>query len=53
MKKMYFIAIYPPEEIIEEIKAFKRDMAVSYGNSKALKMKLILLFSLLFPENWN
>jgi 2'-5' RNA ligase len=36
MKKMYFIAIYPPE-IIEEIKAFKRDMAVSYGNSKALK----------------
>ncbi|UHO38679.1 2'-5' RNA ligase family protein [Chryseobacterium capnotolerans] len=37
MKKMYFIAIYPPEDIIEEIKVFKRDMAVSYGNSKALK----------------
>lgn len=37
MKKMYFIAIYPPEKIIEEIKLFKRDLAISYGNSKALK----------------
>ncbi|MCS4303807.1 2'-5' RNA ligase family protein [Chryseobacterium sp. BIGb0232] len=37
MKKMYFIAIYPSEEIIKEIGAFKKDLAVSYGNSKALK----------------
>ncbi|OCA79615.1 2'-5' RNA ligase [Chryseobacterium contaminans] len=37
MKKMYFIAIYPPEEIIEEIKEFKRDLAISFQNSKALK----------------
>ncbi|WP_250255323.1 2'-5' RNA ligase family protein [Chryseobacterium sp. Marseille-Q3244] len=37
MKKMYFIAIYPPEEIIEEIRTFKKDLAFSYGNSKALK----------------
>ena len=34
---MYFIAIYPPQEIIEEIKVFKRDLAIHYGNSKALK----------------
>ncbi|NIF07881.1 2'-5' RNA ligase family protein [Chryseobacterium sp. Tr-659] len=37
MKKLYFIAIYPPQEIIEEVKVFKRDLAVNYGNSKALK----------------
>ncbi|WP_288447366.1 RNA 2',3'-cyclic phosphodiesterase [uncultured Chryseobacterium sp.] len=37
MKKMYFIAIYPPQEMIEEIKEFKRDLAIHYGNSKALK----------------
>ncbi|REC47102.1 2'-5' RNA ligase family protein [Chryseobacterium pennipullorum] len=37
MKKLYFIAIYPPQDIIKEIQAFKRDMAVSYDNSKALK----------------
>ncbi|MCJ7933572.1 MAG: 2'-5' RNA ligase family protein [Chryseobacterium sp.] len=37
MKKLYFIAIYPPEEMIEEIKVFKRDFAEEYGNSKALK----------------
>lgn len=36
MKKMYFIAIYPPEEIIAEIKVFKKDLAISYGNTKAL-----------------
>lgn len=34
---MYFIAIYPPQEIIEEVKVFKRDMAIHYANSKALK----------------
>lgn len=37
MKKMYFIAIYPPQEIIEEIKVFKQDFALNYGNSMALK----------------
>ncbi|GAA4167022.1 2'-5' RNA ligase family protein [Chryseobacterium ginsenosidimutans] len=37
MKKLYFIAIYPPQEIIEEIKIFKKDLAVNYENSKALK----------------
>ena len=36
MKKMYFIAVYPPQEIIDEIKAFKTDLALHYGNSKAL-----------------
>ncbi|UEQ74728.1 2'-5' RNA ligase family protein [Chryseobacterium arthrosphaerae] len=36
MKKMYFIAIYPPDGIIEEIKVFKRDLATVYDNSKAL-----------------
>lgn len=36
MKKRYFIAIYPPKEIIEEINVFKRDFAISYENSKAL-----------------
>lgn len=37
MKKMYFIAIYPPQHIIEEISIFKKDLAINYGNSKALK----------------
>lgn len=37
MKKMYFIAVYPPQEIIEEIKVFKKDLATNYVNSKALK----------------
>ncbi|PWN69844.1 RNA 2',3'-cyclic phosphodiesterase [Chryseobacterium phosphatilyticum] len=37
MKKLYFIAIYPPKEIIEEVKVFKRDLAIYYDNSKALK----------------
>lgn len=37
MKKMYFIAIYPHSELIEEIKVFKKDLATNYGNSKALK----------------
>ncbi|KAA2224862.1 2'-5' RNA ligase family protein [Chryseobacterium sediminis] len=37
MKKMYFIAIYPPQEIIEEVKVFKKDLAIHYANSKALK----------------
>lgn len=36
MKKRYFIAIYPPREIIEDVKVFKRDFAISYDNSKAL-----------------
>ncbi|MCU7618381.1 RNA 2',3'-cyclic phosphodiesterase [Chryseobacterium sp. PBS4-4] len=37
MKKMYFIAIYPPQEIIDEVKVFKKDLASNYNNSKALK----------------
>lgn len=36
MKKKYFIAIYPPSEIIEEIKIFKKDLATTYGNTMAL-----------------
>lgn len=34
---MYFIAIYPPQEIIDEIKIFKADLALNFNNSKALK----------------
>lgn len=34
---MYFIAIYPPQQIIEDVKIFKRDLAIHYGNTKALK----------------
>lgn len=37
MKKMYFIAIYPPQEIIDEVKVFKEDLAFNFANSKALK----------------
>jgi len=37
MKKMYFIAIYPPQNIIEEINVFKKDLAINFANSKALK----------------
>jgi 2'-5' RNA ligase len=37
MKKMYFIAIYPPQEIIDEVKVFKEDLALNYNNTKALK----------------
>ncbi|MFZ4931926.1 2'-5' RNA ligase family protein [Chryseobacterium sp. Mn2064] len=37
MKKLYFIAIYPPQEIIEDVKTFKKDFVENYGNSKALK----------------
>lgn len=37
MKKMYFIAIYPPQEIIDEVKVFKEDLALHFNNSKALK----------------
>jgi 2'-5' RNA ligase len=37
MKKMYFIAIYPPQTIIEEINVFKQDLAANFANSKALK----------------
>lgn len=36
MKKMYFIAVYPPQEIIDEIRIFKKDLALHYDNSKAL-----------------
>jgi len=34
---MYFIAIYPSQQIIEDVKIFKRDLVIHYGNTKALK----------------
>lgn len=34
---MYFIAVYPPQEIIDEVKIFKEDLALNFNNSKALK----------------
>jgi len=37
MKKLYFIAIYPPQQIIDELKEFKLDFALNYASSKALK----------------
>lgn len=37
MKKMYFIAIYPDQKIIDEVRVFKDDLALNFGNSKALK----------------
>lgn len=37
MKKLYFIAIYPPQQIIDDVKVFKTDLAMNYSNSKALK----------------
>ncbi|MFL9834848.1 2'-5' RNA ligase family protein [Chryseobacterium terrae] len=37
MEKMYFIAIYPEQKIIDEIRAFKEDLAQNFANSKALK----------------
>jgi 2'-5' RNA ligase len=37
MKKLYFIAIYPPQQVIDEVKIFKQDLALHYDNSKALK----------------
>lgn len=37
MKKMYFIAIYPPQEIIDEVRIFKEDLVLNFANSKALK----------------
>lgn len=36
MKKMYFIAIYPDQKIIDEIRVFKEDLALNFANSKAL-----------------
>lgn len=37
MKKLYFIAIYPPKSIIDEIRIFKEHLAFRFNNSKALK----------------
>ncbi|EJL72058.1 2'-5' RNA ligase family protein [Chryseobacterium populi] len=37
MKKLYFIAIYPPQQIIDEVEVFKQDLAINYNNSKAVK----------------
>ncbi|MFC7348130.1 2'-5' RNA ligase family protein [Chryseobacterium zhengzhouense] len=36
MKKMYFIAIYPDQKIIDEVRTFKEDLALNFENSKAL-----------------
>lgn len=36
MKKMYFIAVYPEQKIIDEVRAFKEDLAINFGNTKAL-----------------
>lgn len=36
-KKLYFIAIFPHQQIIDEVQIFKRDLALHYENSKALK----------------
>ncbi|MCU7615359.1 2'-5' RNA ligase family protein [Chryseobacterium sp. GMJ5] len=37
MKKMYFIAIYPSQKIIDAVKVFQKDLASNFNNSKALK----------------
>lgn len=37
MTKLYYIAIYPPLEIIDEIRVFKEDLFENFDNSKALK----------------
>lgn len=51
MKKLYFIAVYPPQPIIEEIKNFKLDFALHYASSKALKNKAhITLFPPFYRE---
>lgn len=36
MKKMYFIAIYPEQKVIDEVRVFKEDLALNFENSKAL-----------------
>lgn len=38
MKKLYFIAIYPPQQIIDEVRVSKEDLALNFNNSKALKV---------------
>lgn len=50
MKKMYFIAVYPPQEIIEEVKNFKRDLAIHYDNSKALQNEAHITLLPPFPR---
>ncbi len=37
-RNLYFIAIIPPPEIVEEIRAFQQDMATRFGSSKALRV---------------
>ncbi len=36
-ESLYFIAVVPPEEIQEQITAFKKEIASKYGSSHALK----------------
>lgn len=37
MTKLYYIAIYPPQNIIDEIREFKEDIAKNFNSVKALK----------------
>lgn len=37
-QNLYFIAIIPPDDIAEEITAFKKDLAENYNSSKALRV---------------
>lgn len=37
MTKFYYIAIYPPQNIIDEIREFKEDIAKNFNSVKALK----------------
>lgn len=37
MTKLYYIAIYPPQDIIDEIRVFKNDLVKNFENSRALK----------------
>lgn len=53
MKKLYLIAIYPPQEIIEEVKVFKKDLAENYDNSKALKNDAHITLFPPFSREWE
>jgi 2'-5' RNA ligase len=36
-ENLYFIAIIPPDAVSEEVTAFKNDLALNFGSSKALR----------------
>lgn len=54
MTKLYYIAIYLPREINDEIQVFKKDFESKYGSSKALKntshITLLPIFHRNIPE---